>query len=315
MRIGNEYVQIKLGNKTYIKKNMILDKYLNLIFRGQINPDINNPALINCCFIKFDTPLENISYDSDLTKNDFDIRMLTSTTTIKLYEQNFLRSSERTSDKITLRYKFAFDSAFFEGDTIHEAIDFRNYIGRKITAVGFGYYEDCFAVVDTSKMNIIINNSEQIEITRVDNFQSDAKCIGFDYPLHLVNFNAYYNTNNSANEFTIAKLYSIGLGNKEGLIENEIELYDTTIGYDNIKIDFSEQIKVGHYPSEDLLPGFYPTMDNSKYLILKYRLCRINLANQITELDEYYTMSYKNDLSQYAWQLKDISFTLKIERT
>lgn len=316
MKIGNEYVQIKIGNKTYTKKNMILNEYIERIFENQIEPNIDYPAIINCCYIKFDTPLENISYDSTLSKSDFDIQLLTFSSTIKEYEKNFLRSSQRTSDKITIRYKFVPDSIFMEGDVIHQAIDFNNYIGRKITAIGFGYYDICFAVVDTSKMNIILNNSEQLEITRVDNFLSDAKCIGFDYPLHLVNFSAYYDTNSSSNEFTIAKLYSIGLGNTEGLMESEqvIDFEEATIQEDNITIDFSELIKVGHYPSEDLFPGFYPTMDNSKYLILKYRLCRINLANQITPLDEYYTMSYKYDLSQYEGETKDISFTLKIER-
>ena len=215
-----------------------------------------------------------------------------------------------------MRYKFAPDSQFFVGDTFHRAIDFNNYVGRKITAVGFGYYNTCFAVVDTSKMNIILNNSEQFEITRVDNYQSDAKCYGIDFPLHLVNFSAYYNANSSANEFTIAKLYSIGMGNREGLMESEavIDFEYTEIEDDNITINFGTPVDVGHYPSEDLYPGFYPVRDNSKYLILKYRLCRINLENQITELDEYYTMSYKYDFSNYYDQGILISFNLKIER-
>ena len=211
---------------------------------------------------------------------------------------------------------------FVYNDEPYEFEKLKMFEGRKITAIGFGHGYTFLAVADVSKLNIILNANEQLEIYRTDTYQSDAKCVGFDYPLHLVNGNAYYYAEKYYNEgvldssYKVAQLYSIGLGNKEGLMETEhiININDETIGDNYITIDFSEDIKVGHYPSEDLFPGFYPTMDNSKYLILKYRLCKIDNINNLTPLDEYYTMNYKYDLSQYEGETKDISFTLKIER-
>ena len=322
MRVGNKYVQIKLGNKTYTKKNMILNTMINKIFESQIYPVFDKQVEIRSCGIKFDTPLENLSYDSVLTTNDFDVFLMTPTNNIKVYEERFKNRSIRANDSISVNYNFSVDGYFVYDGRTYEAQEFERFIGKKITAICFGGQNlNVLAVVDVSNMNIIINKNEKLEIYRTDTYQSDAKCIGFDYPLHLVNNNAKYNAKYQTGttfveEYTQARLYSIGLGNKEGLMESEeiIDLEQATIEDDNITINFSEEIKVGHYPSETLFPGFYPTSDNSKYLILKYRLCKIDYADNITPLDEYYTMSYKYDLSEYEGQTKNISFNLKIER-
>lgn len=322
MRIGNKYVQIKQGNKTYTKKNMILDTMINKIFLSQISPTYNKQVEIKSCGIKFDTPLENLNYYSVLNSNDFDVVLTTRNYDVVTREKLFKNKSVRSSDNITINYNFSVDGYFVYEGTTHNAEEFERFVGRKITAIGFGNENLNFlAVVDVSDMNIIINQNEKLEIYRTDIYQSDAKCIGFDYPLHLVNNNAKYNAKYQTGttyieEYTQARLYSIGLGNKEGLMESEhiIDISEEEVGYNYINIDFSELIKVGHYPSEDLFPGFYPTMDNSKYLILKYQLCKIDYLDNITPLDEYYTMSYKYDLSQYEGETKNISFTLKIER-
>lgn len=323
MRIGNKYVQIKIGNKTYTKKNMILNTMINKIFECQIYPKYNKQVEIRSCGIKFDTPLENISYDSVFSSDDFDVFLSTPTSTITAYEELFKNKSVRTNDSVTINYNFSVDGYFTYQGQFYEAQEFERFVGKKITAICFGNENlNVLAVVDVSNLNIIINQGEKLEIFRTDTYQSDAKCIGFDYPLHLVNNNAKYNAKYQTgtifvSEYTQAQLYSIGLGNKEGLMENEeiIDLNEAIIEDDNITINFSKEIKVGHYPSETLFPGFYPTGDNSKYLILKYRLCRTNYIEQITPLDEYYTMSYKIDLSEYEGQTKDISFNLKIERS
>lgn len=322
MRVGNKYVQIKQGNKTYTKKNMILDTMINKIFESQIYLKFNKQLEIRTCGIKFDTPLENLSYDSVLSSTDFDVFLTTPTSNITTYEKLFKNKSVRTNDSITINYNFSVDGVFIYNGAYYEAQEFERFVGKKITAICFANeYLNVLAVVDVSNMNIIINQGEKLEIFRTDTYQSDAKCIGFDYPLHLVNNNAKYNAKYQTGtifveEYTQARLYSIGLGNKEGLMESEqiIDFNEAMIGYNSIRIDFTEQIKVGHYPSEDLFPGFFPTMDNSKYLILKYQLCRTDYLDNITPLDEYYTMSYKNDLGEYGGQTKDISFTLKIER-
>lgn len=313
MRVKNEYVQIKKGNKVYTKQNMILDKYINRLFSSQINPTYSTPPIINSCYLKLDTPLENIDYSSNLTFSDFDIKLFTNIFT----EYSFQKMSTRTKDKVSINYKFTSDGIFQYGNSYYGTMnDFNMFNGRKVTAIGFGYINTCYAVVDVSSMNIIINTDEEFSVSRSDTYQSDAICSGIDFPLHLVNFNAYYDYNANTGEQTVAQLYSIGLGNVDGLMESEhiIDFEETEIEDNNITIEFNELIKVGHYPSESLQLGFYPTKDISKRLILKYRLLRIDSDDNKTLLDEYYTMSYNINLTRYDNYEKNISFNLKLER-
>lgn len=317
MRIGNDYVQVKIGNKTYTKKNMILNTMLNNIFANQLNPSIFRDVNIDLCAVKLDTPLENLSYDSQLSKSDFDIFFQKPQTLLDYKEKEFEEDSVLSNDNIKINYNFTIDGYFEYNDNVYEPQEFNMFVGRKITAIGFGDGYTFLAVADVSKMNIIINNNEKLQINRTDTYQSDGICIGFEYPLHLINGNAYCDLQTGyLGSYKVAKLYSIGLGNKEGLMEDEhiIDLNEQVVGDNYITMEFSDIIKIGHYPSETLFPGFYPTKDNSRYIILKYRLCRLDIVNNLTELDEYYTMSYRYDLSQYKDQEKDITFTLKIER-
>ena len=39
MKVKNEYVEIKNGDKTYIRKNMILDRYIKNLFSSQTTTD------------------------------------------------------------------------------------------------------------------------------------------------------------------------------------------------------------------------------------------------------------------------------------
>lgn len=316
MKIGNEYVQIKKGNKTYIKKNTILDIFLERVLNSQINPRYSTRPEITNCYLKLDTPLENITTSSNFTySNDFDIKFFKNI----FNEYEFRKMSTTTKDKINVRYKFTNDGNFvYHNNNYGSMNDFDMFNGRKITAIGFGLYDTCYAVVDVSDMNIIINEGEELTISRDDMYQSDAIVYKYDYPLHLVNFTANKDYDANFGEQTIAQLYSIGLGNTLGLMEDEeiIDLSQAEIGDNNIIINFTKSIKIGRYPSENLFPSnsLYPKKDNSKYLILKYRLGRIDTDSNITYLDEYYTMSYKYDLSKYNDQQKNISLNLKIER-
>lgn len=322
MKIKNKYVQIQIGNKTYTKTNMILNKYLNRIFTNQINPSYSTACNITRCFLKLNTPLENISYDSEFSSSDFDIILESNTRSFKIQEKKFNNYSTKTKNGINVKYKFTSDGDFeyYDGSWKYgKQNEFNIFDGKKITAIGFSSdITGILAVLDVSNMNIILNGNEEFVVTRVDEFQSDAICDGFEYPLHLINFGAKYRANDQGYEScVVAQLYSIGLGNKVGLMENEhiIDFSQTNIQDNNITINFNELIKVGHYPSENLQLGFYPTKDNSRYIILKYRLLEIEtVTNTKTYLDEYYTMSYRYDLSEYNNQTKNISFNLAIER-
>lgn len=310
MKVKNEYIQIKIGNKIWTKKNMILNEYLYRMFDSQINT-IHDQCYISNCFLKLDTPIENVDYDSEILPSEFDI-------TIRnvLNEKYFKKRTIKTNNSIKINYIFDNNSIFIIGNEWHDASILKNYTNRRIMGIGFGIdnTSNIFAYLDTSNMNIIINYNESISISRIDLLQSDGICDGIDYPLHLVNDLAFkdteWNSTTGFNEYTKSQLYSVGFGNKLGLIEEEHLINDVEISRDDTSITFNvDRIKkIGHYPSENLQLGFYPTVDNSKYLIFKYRLYRHSSGGTNVYLDEYYTMSMPNE------NFGNLNVKLKIER-
>jgi hypothetical protein len=209
---------------------------------------------------------------------------------------------------------FSNEGVFYtEGQYLYSN-DFSRFDGRKITAIGFGFGNTVFAFLDTSNMNIIVNGNEGINITREDILQSDGVCYGIDFPLHLVNDIAYYDFSVTQTHTLIkkAQLYSVGFGNALGLMEEEHLIGDVQVARDDnsITLDLNRVKKLGHYPSEDLHLGFYPTMDNSKYLVFKYRLYQYATDDEefYQYTDEYYTMSMPNE------NFGDLEIKLKLER-
>lgn len=319
MKVKNEYVQVKIGDKTYTKKNTLLDRFLQRIFKSQIDLQ-HSSAEISSCYIKLDTPLvyDNIN---NVTRNDFDIELFGGTSSGTSSRNNFDFMSEKNKNSVKITYNYnPYSSTMFEyNNDYYEANEFEMFIGRKITAIGFGS-DVLFAIVDTNNMGIYIDSNEIFQITRVDLYQSDGVVKGLDYPLHLVNDNAHYNItyNNNIEEETMAQLYSIGFGNIIGSMEQEYLINDVLdeLGDTYIKFNVYRRKQLGHYPSENLHLGFYPTLDNSKYLIFKYRLYKkIDTTDELGEttttyeyLDKYYTMSKPNET------FGNLNIKLEIER-
>lgn len=312
MKVKNEYIQIKIGNKIWTKKNMILNEYLYRMFDSQINT-IHDQCYISNCFLKLDTPIENVDYDSEILPSEFDI-------TIRnvLNEKYFKKRTIKTNNSIKINYIFDNNSIFIIGNEWHDASILKNYTNRRIMGIGFGIdnTSNIFAYLDTSNMNIIINYNESISISRIDLLQSDGICEGIDYPLHLVNDFAFKNTKDVivdelyTQEYTKAQLYSVGFGSYKGVMEEEylIGNVETDRTNDSITFNIQRDKLIGKYPSDNLWLGFTPTKDNSKYLIFKYRLYRIDGFNNVNYLDEYYTMSMLNET------FGDLDVKLKIER-
>lgn len=312
MKVKNEYIQIKIGNKIWTKKNMILNEYLYRMFDSQINT-IHDQCYISNCFLKLDTPIENVDYDSEILPSEFDI-------TIRnvLNEKYFKKRTIKTNNSIKINYIFDNNSIFIIGNEWHDASILKNYTNRRIMGIGFGIdnTSNIFAYLDTSNMNIIINYNESISISRIDLLQSDGICEGIDYPLHLVNDFAFKNTKDVivdelyTQEYTKAQLYSVGFGSYKGVMEEEylIGNVETDRTNDSITFNIQRDKLIGKYPSDNLWLGFTPTKDNSKYLIFKYRLYRIDGFNNVNYLDEYYTMSMPNET------FGNLDVKLKIER-
>jgi len=311
MKVRNEYIQIKIGDKTWTKKNMILNEYLYRLFDSQIKTS-HDDCYISCCYLKLDTPIENVDYDSEILPSEFDI-------TIKNLpsEKYFKAKTTRTNNSIRINYVFDSNSLFIIDDLWYEASIMNDYANRRIMGIGFGINDssNIFAYLDTSNMNIVINYNESISISRVDLLQSDGVCDGIEYPLHLVNDLAFkdkvWNSTTGVDEYTKAQLYSVGFGNVKGNMEEEYLIGDVQENIDESSITFNVQRDkfVGIYPSNNLNLGFTPLKDNSKYLIFKYRLYRIDARKEnIRYLDEYYTMSMQNE------SFGDLDIKIKIER-
>ncbi len=316
MKVKNEYVEIKIGNKTYRHQNMILDEYLKRLFNMQLDISRTN-CVITQCYLKLDAPLENVEYDSQIPKSSFDITMSTPINN----ELLFLRFSERNENSIKMNYTFNNNSYFYVDGVIVEATEInRRYANRRIMGIGFGNssVDNIYAYLDTSNMNIVINSGEEISIVRVDSIQSDGVCDGLEYPLHLVNDIAKKDVEVVEiqhlvyeNFFKKAQLYSVGFGNVKGIMEEEYLIDDLTLERTDTSISFNinRTKNVGKYPSNNLMPGFYPLKDNSKYLIFKYRLYMANTpSSRYYYLDDYYTMSMPNET------FGNLNIKLKIER-
>lgn len=325
MKVKNEYVQIKMGNKIWTHKNMILNEYLERLFKSQTET-ICEPCYVTKCYIKLDEPLENVDYDSKIYASDFDISISGAPPTKAWLKTRI------TTNKNYIKINYIFDTSGtykIKGENLpHRASILNKYANRKIAAIGFGIYneeEPLLAYLDTSNMNIIINYNENFTISRLDTLKSDGIPKGIEYPLHLINDIAKKDLKwkeidvggriINVEETTRAKLYSIGFGNTIGYMEEEYLIDDVEVDRDNYSITFdvSRTKKIGHYPSENLHFPFYPIMDNSKYLIFKYKLYRRyknDFSDQyvIADLDKYYTMSKLND------NFGNLKVKLKIER-
>jgi hypothetical protein len=95
MKVKNDFVKIQTGNKTYIRRNMILNTYINRLFNSQLDLQYSTTQIMNC-YVKFDTPIENVDYDTILTQNDFDVMFLDSTTSEVIGAKNLKKQLKET---------------------------------------------------------------------------------------------------------------------------------------------------------------------------------------------------------------------------
>lgn len=264
MKIKNDYIKIIQGEKELTLKNYIYDDYLKLFSISQIYDIIDSPIaeLVNTkneqktldmVYIKFDEPLENYK---NATKTEFDIYF---------DANNINKTTTQNSAEIYYQYKL---------DNIE------NYIGRKITALGFtNVQSEILACIDVSNYNLRINQTEKFVILRKDIFSSDAECVGYDYPIHLVpqqNFRTYWINYTSENPQKIdykeplAILYSVGYGTQKGIMDIENVLQpqgvETILNVHVISpLEYGVTLKIDSSPKQYL--GTNKFLSNSKYPI------------------------------------------------
>lgn len=80
MKIKNDVVSLKIGDKQYDFNNLIFDEYLKRFVKSQLEKtEINNlkySKKLEYCLLKFDTPLKDVSNSSIIYNQEFDIVLM-----------------------------------------------------------------------------------------------------------------------------------------------------------------------------------------------------------------------------------------------
>ena len=293
MKISNKYIEIKNGNKKYNFKNFMMNNYLkyfvdsSLTMQSNISVEYLTKTMRAVC-LKIDSPFEQeITPDTNLNSTDFDVCFYYSS-----------RTQAGNSKQVEISYVYQLKDIFYYNGV--ETNDKSLINGKKIYAIGFSLSEesDIKAYIDVSAYNIRINDNEIFDITRVDTFESDAECVGQEYPIHLAPIGKF----DIKKGPSYAHLYSIGLGYTKGNITNEYIIGQdiNLIRNDDFTYSFNLNNPSGEneiYPRNDLYPNetLYPSEENFKYVIYKYKIYGIleEEGSPTGYTGEEYTMNYE----------------------
>lgn len=320
MKIKNDLVSIKIGKKHYDFNNLILDEYLKVFAKSQLNKSEVNTILndkeLEYLLIKFDEPIQNINGEMVLKNEDFDIVLIFSSSMSEIV----------SNSKIIAQYTYEIGNStiirdYSEGDSgRHHPIE--EYAGRKITALGFNTYwttsnfidNPVKAILDTTNYNIYLQEKQDFTVTRKDIISTDAlfysntnKVLG---PLHampmpnkaVIEPNILYKSDGMASvagqDASYGIICSIGLSSyidridKEFIIGKDVEI---TQNGTELNIEGIENYWVNEkllYPTSNLYPGpsLYPIKANYKYVIIKYKIWQNILSgtyeNQINTMTD-----------------------------
>lgn len=332
MKFDNKYIKIKNGKKEITLHNYTYDRYLALFSKGQYtdNDDeidyINTEKELFYCFIKFDDEIDDITSASI---SDFDI-------SITRNSSNVIGNV----NSVTARYDYMEIGGNVYDISNYEQTSLEEYVGRKITALGFGTSQ-IMSCVDTSNYNIRIFHNEVFAIFREDVLITDGEVSGIDLPLHLAPISNRKHRVGISEHFVpvYARLYSIGLGTLKGqmaqeyIIGTDINIIvedNTTFSFNLLKGTFPDlhpstqlyagigifptplYIKEEKHPQLNLYAGTnqHPLRSDFNYIIYKYKLYYYDPDfGGVIDLEEYYTLSYENHDAKGLFNIKT-----KIER-
>lgn len=167
-KIKNIEVNIKIANRDIKIKNLILNCLLNRYAKSLIYNFDSNFRLLNCCLVKFDTPIENINENSDLKNSDFDICILSDN-----YETTF-------SNNVVYTH-YAWSNYIYDYQKGGAPHSWSEYVGKKISTLAFNSNfaknsnMSVGAILDLTNYDIYIEDSGDISITRLDKISSNGE--------------------------------------------------------------------------------------------------------------------------------------------
>ena len=301
MKIRNDIVSIKIGKKQYDFNNLILNEYLKIFARSQLDSQklnfVNNRKSLSYCLLKFDEPLV-FDASTELHNQDFDICFVGGATYNQFTSENQIITEYTYDTKWSI---WDYNKATASDITIN------NYYGKKITAIGFNVYwtsdklltekHPVCAILDTSNQNLYLQANQELSITRRDIITTDALFYSSNInkvsgPVHLMPYGVQqiiyqpniYNDGKTAwhsfNDRGYGILYSIGLSSysnyidKEFIIGQDIQIQNNGIeleinGLENyLTSDSSLFCSSNLYPNSNV----YPVKSNYRYVIFKYKI-------------------------------------------
>ena len=307
MKIKNEEVSIKVGNKEHKFTNMILNNYLDLFADNFIEfKDKGLPY----CLISFTKTNYNI--DEDSTSMQYDL----------ILQLNLDEETEILTERSVIN-KYCYTQEQAGGATIQD------FVGSTVKSIGFANYNydindyEIYAYLDVTRYNIIIQENQPFVVSRTDKIESDmqfwASSNLIKGPIHLTKRGMLNVLGYDYNRI-IPKLYSIGLGvlpytlNKEYLAE-ELTIQKTGLG----TIEINNQIETGYtkdlFFSNDLYmnDSLVLKKPNYPFLIYKFKLYEETFPNPeeaavYVDTNKYY-VQYQ-EIKKYG----DINLKIKYER-
>lgn len=262
MKIQNQLVSIKNGNKEINFTNLILNSYLNLFRDSCLNFKDKD---LKYCLINFNKT-NNITIDS--IEMNFNL----------VLEANFQDMLENISSSVII------NKYYYKDEFLGEEARWKDFEGQAIKELGFATRNEetgkytLYAYLNVSEYNIIVQKSQPIVISRIDKIQSDmetwspSKEIKGPYHLSMRGLLEYSGLTYVQ---TIPKLYSIGFGNSPEVMEKEFLAKDLTFIKNKNKIDIQESFKV-----------LYNNKPFLNYLIYKFKLYKIVYNGlEIQEID------------------------------
>lgn len=300
MKIKNEEVSIKIGNKTKTFKNLILNSYLDLFANSFLDFKEKN---LPYCFVNF-------------TKFNFEINKSS-----QEMQYDTILSADFASNIEVLTGSNIINKYFYK-DPVAGYDYLEDFAGKQIKEIGFGNWDSIkqnyvlYAYLDVSKYNIIIQDNQPVIISRVDKISSDMQFWSnnakIKAPYHLTG-RGMIELLGMEYQTIIPKLYSVGFGVLPYKFVNEYLAEDLTIskgetGIVNITEDFYNYKNDDLYPREDLYPrdDLYPQTPTANLLIYKFKMYKVvypNPESEESELEDtglYYTQYRELKDSEYG---------------
>lgn len=262
MKIKNEYIIIKNGEKQVKLHNLILDWYIQRMVANQVSNTYVDNLNMSYVFLKFDTAIE-FNETSNINSRRFDIGI-----------KNAYKSMEESTKNIIKKYTYKIEKGdkVLEIATESNITDLSAYNGKQIMTLGFCKigYDRIYACVDVSNYGLYLDTDTTFEITRQDKFETDGELYStsniVNSPIHLAPLKPYF-TNLGTTNFYFTKLISVGFGITKNAMDEEhtllpyAEHIETGTDYMNILDEYTiEYINEGLFPATDLYPAndLYP---------------------------------------------------------